>query len=436
MAFVVLAANSPCLAQWSEIDRKSLAGQIEAAAKNLNSEGFPSPDGAKGRFVRDLDSVNLFLANNTSPENFHNWMQYLDVETISESLDEPDALSSSTARTIGREAVSLRYRLIGTIPGLELSVLTQLRRSTEELIDAIRFRDSERSSQQIAKQLDLFAEQVRQMNANPTAEDIASITQMIGLLDASGQATDLVDGMKSRFRGPNLKIMVSEQAVQSAVNRGINQSRPVRDCILGTRIVGTATLDGSVTADVLPSIGAARVQVSLAGIVNSRNVGYNGPVKLHTVSQGQVNATRTLHIDESGVRAEPTVTTASLNSQIVSIDHKLRLVRKIARRKAAQQKPQAERIAKEKLRQQVGSQFAEQTDEAASISAPDAMAKLRPMLSRLDLREPIRMVGSTDQDIYVDATLARRPTRCTKFAKSSQHASQCGWPLRRCTATA
>jgi hypothetical protein len=396
------------LDRWQQSDRDAIAELFESASEKMNPEGFPSPDESKRRFLRDFESANSYLSANTTENNYHQWMKFIDADELVEALGNSDALSNSqTARTIGREAVALRYRLIGTAPGLELSVLTQLRSSTEKLIDAIRFRDSDRSAEQIAQQMQKFAEEVRDMDANPSAEDIASITQMIGLLESTGQAQGLISELKARFRNPNINILISEQVVQSAINRGVNQSRPVRDCILGTRIVGTATLGGSVTANVLPALGAARIQVQLAGNVNSRNVGYNGPVKLHTVSHGQVNVTRMLHIDESGVRAEPVVATASLKSQIVSIDHKLRLVRKIASRKAAEQKPQAERISSQRLRSQVAQQFTQQTDEASSISVSDPMAKIRPMLTRLDLREPVRFWGSTDTDIYVEATIAR-----------------------------
>ncbi|WP_146513908.1 hypothetical protein [Rubripirellula amarantea] len=394
--------------QWAESDREQLAVYFEEAADRLEDERLPSASAGRQAFLRDLAAAETFLKNNTSVQNYQRWMQYLDVEPLVSALEEPKALTSSRgSRLIGREAVDLRYRLIGVAPGLELTVLKQLRDSTESLIDAMRFRDGEASVRAISKQLESFADEVREMESNPSADDVAKLGQMMALLGSANQTPDLVSAVKSRFRSPNIGIIVSEQVVQSAINRGVNECRPVRDCILGTSIVGNATLGGVVTADVLPAVGSARVQVALNATVTSRNVGYNGPVKLHTVGTGQVAVTRMLHISELGVQAEPAISQASLQTQIVSIDAKLRLIRRIAKKKAAEQKPAAERIATEKLRQQVGSQFAQQTDEASSISPPDFMGKLRPYLDRLDLQEPTRLIGSTDQSIYVDATLAR-----------------------------
>ena len=95
-------------------------------------------------------------------------MKYLDVADLKETLDDRSSLKSSrTARAIGRHAVALRYRLIGTTPGLELPVLTRLRASTEGLIDAIRFRNSDRSMDQLSQKMERFAEDVREMDSSP-----------------------------------------------------------------------------------------------------------------------------------------------------------------------------------------------------------------------------------------------------------------------------
>lgn len=407
ISILAITACQPCHAQWPQSDRDRVADQFASAAQQIDSEAFPSPGQATQNFLAAIESTEDFLRSNTSDANYQNWMQFLQVDELVDAVQRSDAFADNqTARLIGREAIALRFRLVGTAPGLELPVLTRLRDSTETLIDAARFRDADRSAEQVAGQLQKFADQVRSMNGDPSAEDVASITQMMGLLRSTGQSPELIAKLRSRFASPNIKILLSEQIVQSAINRCIDQSRPVRDCILGTRIVGTAKLGGTITANVLPSFGSAAIDVRLAGTVQSRSVGYNGPVKLHTVSRGQVNVTRTLHVDEAGIRAQPTVATASLNSEIVSIDHKLRLVRRIARKRATEQKPKADRIGTERLRTQVAQQFTDQTDQARAVDLPNPLAKLNPILTRLDLQEPLRTWGSTDTDIYIDATLA------------------------------
>ena len=409
LVFAVLIASYSCFvqrvatAQVSEFDRARLAGEIEAAAKNLNPGLFPDLDASKAQVLMRVVSAEQFFDSRTNRENRDAWLTYLDVEPLVEKIE-----SDASALAIARDAIDLRYRLIGTAPGLELTVLRNLRDSVEKLIEAVRFRDKEKSVESLAKQLGTLAQLVRELDKSPSAEDSASISALLGVLEASGQAKAMVDSMRNVFGRPNVAILVGEPMVQSAVNRNVNQTRPVRDCILGTRIIGDATMNAVVTADLVPAVGSARVNVSLVGHIVSKNIGYNGPVRLRTVGYGDVNVSRSVSVNESGITLEPAYSRAVLKTEITAIEHKLGLVRKIAKKRAAQQKPRADKIAVEKMRNQVGGQFATRTSEMTSMTPPDLLEKIRPVLKRLSLEEPTRYWGSTEQAVYIDSTFRRR----------------------------
>jgi hypothetical protein len=130
-------------------------------------------------------------------------------------------------------------------------------------------------------------------------------------------------------------------------------------------------------------------------------------VQLQTVGYGQVYASREVLINEQGVSLQPVAVQATLGTEIQSIEHRLRIVRRIAQKKAAQQKPQADAIALGKLQSRVAEQFSSETNQAQTIKPPDPMAKLRPWLGRLDLTEPTRMWGSTDTSLFIQSKLAR-----------------------------
>ncbi len=389
--------------QWSESDRRFVADQMLAAAKNVDADRFPDVDETTQAVEAQINRTKAFIARGTDAANQQMWLDYLDLEPLVEAI-----ASDESAATIGREAIDVRTRLVGTAPGLELSALRTLRDDLMRLIEAVRLRDRDRATAQISKQLESLAQRVIEMDASPSAEDVAVLSAVVGLLDGSGQSPELIASLRSRFSRPNLVILIGESAIESVVNRGLMQSRDVRDCILGSRIVGTATLSGGVSVDVLPAMGEARLAVRLNGQVATRNSVYNGPVVLRTSGTGQVFASRILHVTETSVSAEPTVVQASLTNQINSIEHPLRLVRRIAKKRAAEQKPQADRIAIDKLRSQVGGQFTDQTNQATAISPPDVVQRIRPLLTRLALDEPARLIGSTDDRVFLEATQRRR----------------------------
>jgi hypothetical protein len=399
---VAVSAPSAVLAQLTDSDRMRLVADIEAAAANLDADLFPDLDASKAELLSRVDSARRFFKTKTSPENGDAWLEYLALDPLVEQI-----ASDESPTSMAREAIDLRFRLVGIVPGLEIAELLDLRDSVEGLIQAIRFREREKSKESLSTQLKSLAQHVGQLDDNPSTGDVAAISTLLSVLDTSGQANQLVTSLRDTFSRPNLVISVGEPLVQTVVNQDIQQIRPVRDCILGTRIFGKAELSGAVTANVHPAVGAARVDLSLVARIVSNNLGYNGPVRLRTMGYGDVSVTQTMKVNDAGVVLEPADTNASLETDITRIEHRLSIVRNIARRRAAQQKPQADRIALVRMRKRVESQFESQIKETASIGTPKFLAELRPVLKRMSLVEPERQWSSTEQAILVDLTFRR-----------------------------
>ena len=388
-------------AQLSESERDRLAQQLLAAQETLDADRLPDVASVQQEVLSDMQAVREYFTGATDPQNYQAWMDYLRLEPLEQAIQE-----DRPAPVQGRAALQLQQRLIGVAPGLELPAVRGLRESVQRLVGALRFRQGEQSLEAIRDQLEALAERVRQLDRVPSAEDAAAISTAIGILQQSGQAREAIAALRQAFSRANAKVWVREDVIQRVVSRAVNQTEPVRDCILGTRLVGCASLRGAVTADLLPSRGTARLLVTLAADFSSNNTGYNHPVRLKTTGTGQVTAWRTLYLDESGVQPEEEVfVRVWLDSQIDSIQHHLRLVRKIAWKQARRQKPLADRIATEKLRRRVGEQFASQTAEAAALSPPEVLDEARPWLQRLDLPQPSPFWGSTHQALFIQAVI-------------------------------
>jgi hypothetical protein len=411
-----LTFSGVATAALSDLDRNRLADEVSTAKLNLDPNRFPQLDQSKAEVIRRIQIAKSFFQRKTSGQNYNAWMEYLDFDPLLQSIE-----ADTSAAAIGREALELRYRLVGTAPGLELTVLRNLRDSANRLVASIRFRDPEKSINTLTRQLGSLADRIRQLDDRPSADDIAAISAMLDILSTSGQATNVVQSLRNTFSRPNVAVLVGEQLVQTVVSQNVNESRPVNDCILGTRIIGTATMNGQVSATLMPSTGAARINVALTGTVYSNNIGHNGPVRVRTSGVGQVFASRAMSINESGIDLDPVYVEARMQNQINSIEPKpwlgRRLIKKIARKKAAQQKPQTDRIANFKFRTQVTEQFTTQTNEQAATGIPDFMQDARPVLKRLSLVEPTRLWGSTENAIFIDATMRRSDQMTTVVSR-------------------
>lgn len=384
------------------IDAKSLANSVRDAASNFDANQIPDSAGSKQQFVQRAKELTEFLQRATSTSNHKRWLDYLAMDPLIDLINEDGSESK-----LGREAIALQQRLVGTAPGLELTRVRALREAVNQLIPAVRFRDKERTTTIFEKQFNSVAEKLEEMDPVPSVDDAESASLVLDLLSETNQNGYTLDHIRGKFGHPNIAVWVSEGVVQSFVSRPVNETRAVNDCILGTTINGAATTNGVVTANLIPMQGAVGVNVSLTGSICSQNRGYRKPVTLQTTGWGNVFASRNIYANETGIWMDPTYADATLQTRINSIQHRLRIVRRIAKKKAAEQKPQADAVGLQKLRRQVHDSFKQQTDVAANVAIPDFMAPLRPMLLRLDLPEPSRSIGSTEQAVYLHSTIQR-----------------------------
>ncbi len=396
---MVAVFASDLTAQLTDSVKAQLVAEIDSAGQSWDVERFPDWEASKQRAAERMGEASQFLASRATPAGRDAWLAYLDLEPLQQAIE-----SQQGVPAIQKEAIALRYRLIGTSPGLEQQALRQLRDSVEGVIAASRFADIEKSKRGISSLLTALSQRVSVLEDVPSSSDIAWITARVGLIDSSGQAEAAVASLRETFSQPNVAVLIGEPLIQDIIHQDIAQSQPVRDCILGTRIIGTATMDGEVSATLLPTVDSARIQLSLTGHITSRNMGYNGPIRFRSLSHGDVNVSRTLHLDDSGIRLDVTNAEAKLTTDIGPIQHPLRLVRKIATKRSRQQKPQAERIAVRRMRSRVGEEFTAKTNQAISASPSESTPQLRTLMRRLSLHEPAQRWRTTDDLLSVNAT--------------------------------
>ena len=419
----VLSARS-AFAQLDGAKRDRLIGKIESTSNELVSSRLPDFDLAADRVAERIENLKPFLDRVTDSQNRDAWLRYFDLQDLAQAVE-----SRAPSSELMAEAMSARDRLIGTTPGLEMSAVRALRDAVDHVIDTLVFRNPDRAVSVLKAQLRSLDQLVREVDDIPTPDQFNAISARVALLASSDQADDLVREFRNTFSRSNAAIMVGTSLVQQAINRPVSRQRPVRDCILGTRLVGDAQMDGHVTAALLPSIGSAKIHLSFIGHVVSHNTGFNGPVRLRTVGSSEVMATRTMTVDAAGIALSETGVQATLQTRICRIDHPLRIVRAIARKQAAKQKPAADRIAVEKLRTQVGRQFATETGQVSPLTPSQLVDRAEPMLQRLSLTRPSQAWSSTVDAICVEsvfrgpeqlASITSRPGVPTPFALAIQ----------------
>ena len=392
-----------CQAQLADGPRASLNATIQSAQTNLDSRRLPVYEVMASDLTRASDRVESYFRPITDSANTEKWMTYLATRPLIELIQ-----ADASEEKIIEQAQLARGRMIGNIAGLELTPIVELREQVDEFIASTRFKDPANSVKFINQQLASLENRINDAGDIPSAEEAAAIAAISKVIQESNQTQAVTHSLRGVFSNPNILFAVSSSLIQTASAQAVDRDRQINDCILGTRVVGNGSLRGLVTARTSPSFGSAAIELTLDATFESRNRGYNGPVSLDTSGRGNVMSRRTLYLSQSGVSLSPSTTTASLTSKIHSINHPLKLVRRIATRKAAEQKPKADAIATTKLREQVGKEFDQQIEQAvagaSSSSRQAAFAQGRTTLTRLNLPQPAIAVGSTDHSIYLSAT--------------------------------
>jgi hypothetical protein len=183
----------------------------------------------------------------------------------------------------------------------------------------------------------------------------------------------------------------------------VAQPSPVNENILGTQIFGNACLNGNVNVSLLPMRAGIGLQLDLNACMTSQSRGYNRGVVLNTSSTSPILASKQVFVSESGIASSAPYVATQLTSTINSIEHRSRLVRRIASRKASKTKPQADAIAESRLQNKVGTQFSEQVDQQVAQLQPQFASlrntKLPVELRRVGFQMPNIQVESTESEI-------------------------------------
>jgi hypothetical protein len=343
--------------------------------------------------------VERFLAGRTSQENQRRWQSYLLLDEIDRLLAD-DMSPGEREQLLNRIAIRLRRNTAG----LELPAISRWRAAVDQYEQAVR-EDAGRTNQSalVDAQVDRLSETLRAPVVDSALmSDYAS--RIAQLISDARQRPKLLSALRRTHSHSNLVVAIDSGLLSRAASRAVDETQPVRETILGTRFVGTGTLRGGVEIEPIECFDRAQLMVRLVGSFDSRNRGYNGPVQLQSTGHANVHATKILTFDGSEIQTTMASVTGELESKLLSIEHPMRLVRKIAAKRAARQKAQVNAIASSRMRRRIAEQFDGRVQE--QLAQRDRQPRITTVLSRLGLSEPKQHWSSDRMGIRFAGTFA------------------------------
>ncbi len=377
-----------------------LAQPIERAKASLSKANLPDRDAAKARLVEEIQRFSKYLGSAES-RIAQGWYTYLDWDILLKELlkKEPDL----------RTMTDIKMNFCQNVRGLEYQPYYDMRRALSDYIDAERFsKDPETTLKFLNGQLDKLGEIADGASAPSDLEAARDFSLVVSNLKASNQASELVSLMRSIYSQPNVRVIASESFVNRRLARPVSQPNPVDECVLGTRVIGNSYISGNVFADLVPQHNGISMRLCMNANFSSNNIGYNRGVKVYTTGSAPISASKLITVTPTGTFTQPAVASAQLNTQINGIEHRLRIVRRIASRKAAEQKPEANAIGEHRLQTRLATQFNKQVEDQLRSNNTNLGILNREFveLQRIGITKPTTSIYSTDTSVHVDALQA------------------------------
>lgn len=389
---VSVASDSQLVAQTPVAGASALRSALERALDEFNPETLPDVEAAKQQLALALADLEAFV--DLPSANGQAWSQFLQLDELHEQLEQPRASASRLA--------SIEAGMRQNYAGLELPQFLALRQAVSNYTNATKYGvNSERTIQVLQRRTQELLEQL-DGSADTSASEVNRLAaRLAAYFHESGQAPAAMNAIVSQYGNPNLQIDASEAFINSLLGQSVAQPRNVNECILGTRINGTACLTGNVSANLSPMHNGVALTIHLSGHVATKNRGYNRGVVIHATGNSTVYASKHVVATPTGVTSTAATVSSDLRTQINSIQHRMKIVRKIASRKAAEQKPQADAIARVRLNRRVASSFDEQvnTKLAEANSNLQKLDQPMPVLTRLGLSRPTFSFASTSSSV-------------------------------------
>jgi hypothetical protein len=203
-------------------------------------------------------------------------------------------------------------------------------------------------------------------------------------------------------------LRLSRDFLEDYVERNVRQRRPVRDCILGTRIVGESTTHGRTRLVLRESNDKVLGEIAFEGTVRARTLGYNGPVVLHSLSDAAFCARKAIVMDNSGLRVAPAATSVHTQLKTTHIETSLprlrgRIARRIAWRRSASSRGRAEIISS----QHTAATISRDLDKRIDQSVANVRQNLQSPFSGLEVDVGPKLVRFRTTPEYVAIAMMR-----------------------------
>ncbi len=387
----------------SDTPSSDLAAAIRAAKEHYQPVAPEALAAARKQLDEKLDALDKFLSADAAAAA--GWKDYLHWSELQADLQlgagvKPEVLRECAARLGDFRAGDAKLSELQEVrKALALEPFHSVREALIHYAGLLGESQAQDGAGRFGQRLDALAAAVEKYQKSHSEQDADAIGTILGQLDASGQAPDLVREIHAQLDHPNLYVRASRDFIASITTDPVDQPNPLDDWIEGTHVVGKTHTTGHRVARLIANDDRAVLEVTLDGTVASTATGYHPPVTIQSHGTTTIHGVKRVSIDADGYSAlGPPCSQATTQTVIDSICVcGGRLVQRIATKKVYQGKPEAECIASQHAQQRVNEQMESAAVEYLAKQNANWHEKMRDPLEMRDaFPEQLHYATTTD----------------------------------------
>ncbi len=366
----------------------------------------------RNRLRKEVDRFDVSLSRHPDRADAVLWKESLRLDQLRRSLRQSGDFRS--------DAITETFQVL-SVPGSDyvedrFTPLTRLLRQYLTLEIASKNETFEEDYVAFCKGIPTFAEAFLSGDHPeyaPTYTDTVNwLTDLEEIVPSAGRIANL---LKGAFRYSNLHFQVSSDFLAQAFQRSIDESFEINDCILDTTVRGRGTAKGETLAVFFPNENHAEIRLSLTTQMRSDTLGFNGPIRVSSVSGGTVSGEKTIFLSEEVFRTTPARAWANVSSRTTGIGANggpivSSILQKVAAKQISKRKPSYDAEARRVAARRLSGRLNQETDR-----------EIGQLFARYqkEFREPLLKSG-----LFVDRWKFQTTSRELKWTSTVRSGSQ------------
>ena len=236
--------------------------------------------------------------------------------------------------------------------------------SLEQFVRSYFFGTDDNLQEKFLVKMQDLEDNVLKMQGPDAREASAQLGESISWLEDANQVSPLVTAIRAKYSLPNFYLAVSGKLLSQLGSQTFVQNTPVRQNFKGRLIRGNSRVEGRVGFQLRDDPNQIHLDIGLQGTIAAATYIEQGRLQVFSNTSGCFSAERSLFANVGGLLATQPQINVDVDSKLSGTTSRLKLVNRLAAKAFEESKGEAIENTAADAREQLGSQFSEQTEEA------------------------------------------------------------------------